>query len=405
MGTACAGASSQQPAGPPAVVLGQTPQPLPPPVPKIKAMPVEAAKTPPAPPGTNPFQGARFYVNSDYMKKVQSTAAAVPEKAALIKKLGNQPTAFWLDSIAKVPSINAELTEVAKQQGGGEPVVSVFVVYDLPNRDCSAQASAGELTTENGGEARYRSEFIDAIVKQFAAFPKQRIVAILEPDSLPNLATNLSVKRCAESEDVYKNSVAYAISKLSLPNVHVYLDAAHAGWLGWDGNRHAIAEIYKQVLAMAGGPDRIRGFATNVSNYNAIAGDFGKKLEPTNPCPNELAYVEKLAATLPEYGITNKGFIIDTARNGRADVRTKWGNWCNIRGAGLGERPRVAPQAPVDAYYWVKPPGESDGVADPKAPRFDPNCQSPDAAPGAPQAGQWVQSYFLDLLQNANPPL
>src|SRR5690606_31687518 len=121
-----------------------------------------------------------------------------------------------------------------------------------------------------------------------------RIVAILEPDSLPNVATNLNVPHCAASQELYKNSVAYAISKLSLPNVHLYMDAAHAGWLGWDGNRNTIAKIFKEVLDMAGGPDRIRGFATNVSNYNALDGDWGKKLEPSNPCPNEHTYVEKL---------------------------------------------------------------------------------------------------------------
>jgi cellulose 1,4-beta-cellobiosidase len=377
------------------------------PAPRVAApaLPVEPATTPHAPKGVNPFEGASFYVDPEYVKKVKATAAAVPSQASLLKKLETYPTGLWLDSIEHLPQLSIWLDDAQKQSAKGKPVVPLFLVYDLPNRDCSAKSSAGELSIESGGEARYRSEFIDEIAKQFAARPNQRAVVILEPDSLPNVATNLSIPKCAVSEDVYRASIAYAVAKLSLPNVFIYLDAAHAGWLGWDGNRSAMAKIYKEVLTAAGGVDRISGFATNVSNYNVLSGDDGKKLEPSNPCPDELTYVQKLSASLAAVGITDKGFIIDTARNGRGGIRTRWGNWCNIKGAGLGERPKVAPAPLVHAYYWVKPPGDSDGVADPAAERYDANCSSPDAAPGAPQAGEWFQSYFLDLVKNANPPL
>jgi len=362
--------------------------------------------TGPHAPAVNPFEGAQFYLNPEYAKKVDAAAAATPPMAAQMKKVAANSTALWIDSIANVAHVQNWLDDAAKQEkAAGKPVVPVFVVYDLPNRDCSAKSSGGELTSENGGEARYRSEFIDKIAAKFKAHAAQRIVAIIEPDSLPNLATNLDVPQCAKSKELYKQSIAYAIAQLSLPNVFVYLDAAHAGWLGWNGNRIKAAEIYKEVLAGAGGVDRIRGFATNVSNYNILKGDDGKKLEPSNPCPDEMTYVQKLAETLAGEGITNKGFIIDTARNGKAGIRHKWGNWCNVRGAGLGERPRAAPAPLVDAYFWVKPPGESDGVSDSAAPRFDENCKSEDAASNAPQAGEWFGSYFVDLVKSANPPL
>ena len=42
------------------------------------------------------------------------------------------------------------------------------------------------------------------------------------------------------------------------------------------------------------------------------------------------------------------------------DRRKARGNWCNVKGAGLGERPRASPmpQLPMlDAYVWIKPPG------------------------------------------------
>jgi cellulose 1,4-beta-cellobiosidase len=367
-------------------------------------MPVEPAKGPHSAADVNPFAGAGFYVNPDYMEKVEKTAKETPEIAPAVKKLGKVPTAMWLESLGALKHLPRWLDDAAKQEkAAGKPLVPVFLVYDLPNRDCSAKSSAGELTTENGGEQKYRSEFIDKIAEQFAARPKQKIVVILEPDSLPNIATNLEVEKCKLSEKIYRNSVAYAISKLSLPNVSIYLDAAHAGWLGWDGNRTKIAQIFKEVLDAAGGPDRIRGFATNVANYTSLDGEANKKLESSNPCPNEHTFVEKLNASLEAVGIKNKGFIIDTSRNGKDGVRTKWGSWCNVKGAGLGERPKAAPKPLIDAYLWVKPPGESDGTAERGAPRFDESCVGPDSDPTAPQAGEWFKSYFVGLVKNANP--
>jgi cellulose 1,4-beta-cellobiosidase len=366
---------------------------------------IEVPTTPPAP-QVNPFDGASLYVNPDFTKVLDTVAGRAPGQAAGLKKAGTFSTAIWLDTIERVKDVQRYLDDAAAQQkAGGKPVVAQFVVYDLPNRDCAAEASNGELTIAASGEARYQTEYVDAIAAQFAAHPDQRIVAILEPDSLANIATNLGQEKCAQSEAVYRRSVAYAITKLSLPNVYIYLDAAHAGWLGWRKNLTKIATIYKEVLAMAGGPDRIRGFALNVSNYDPVKNKDWTRHDPNEPGPDELTYASDLAETLAKSGIAGKGYIIDTARNGRANIRTAPGNWCNIKGAGLGERPTVAPAPNVDAYLWIKTPGESDGTADSTAPRFDPNCASDDATPGAPQAGKLFEPYLIDLVKNANPPL
>jgi cellulose 1,4-beta-cellobiosidase len=352
----------------------------------------------------NPFAGAQFATNPDYAKQLEGTASRHPELAARLRVVAAQPTAVWLDSIERTKTVTQTLKASATQSKDGRTMLTVFVLYDLPNRDCSAKASAGELSADASGIDRYRREFIDPVAEQFAQFPDQRIVAVLEPDSLPNLATNMSVPKCAQSETAYRSSIAYAIAKLAMPHVSIYLDAAHAGWLGWNGNRTKIAQIFKQVLTEAGGADRIRGFATNVSNYNTLADAEGKKLGPANPCPDERTYVSKLSEELRRVGITNKQFIIDTSRNGRA-VRKTWGSWCNVKGAGLGTRPIAAPAPQIDAYFWIKPPGESDGVADPTQPRFDPGCQSVDATANAPQAGQWFEEHFLGLVRNAEPPI
>jgi cellulose 1,4-beta-cellobiosidase len=354
----------------------------------------------------NPFSGAAFFIDPDYAARVEATARRHPDEADAIRKVATQPTALWLDSVAKVAKVPSWLDEAKKQQiANGRPTALMLVLYDLPNRDCAANSSEGELRVEKNGEARYRNEFIDPLAALFQSHADQPIVVILEPDSLANLATNMGLPSCVAARSVYRDATVYALKKFALPNVSVYLDAGHAGWLGWDDNREKIAKVYKKVLVEAGGTQMIRGFVTNVSNYTHLRNRDGAVLEPTDPCPNELTYVKMLGETLSMYGIKDKGFLIDTSRNGKGGIRTKWGNWCNIKGAGLGERPRAQPEPGVDAFVWIKPPGESDGTSDPKQPRFDEACVSPDSAKGAPQAGEWFESYFLDLVRNAKPPL
>jgi len=345
----------------------------------------------------NPFEGASFYVSPEWRAQVESAAAAAPAKSAQIRSLANQPVALWINSI------DAAKNKVPRWLDDARGKLAVLVLYNLPNRDCAAAASAGELGA--GDEQRYRTEVVDPLAAQLRAHPDQKVAIVVEPDSLPNLVTNAKVEKCAQSDALYRNSIAYAISTLSLPNVSLYLDAGHSGWLGWDPHRAGIAAIYKDVLDRAGGVQKIRGFATNVSGYNPLRGDDGRRLEPSNPCPDELTYVEKLSADLAKVGISDKGFLIDTSRNGQAGIRSKSGHWCNIEGAGLGERPRAAPAPKVDAYFWIKVPGESDGTSDPKSPRFDPMCASPDSAKDAPEAGVFFPAYFGKLVERANPPV
>jgi cellulose 1,4-beta-cellobiosidase len=354
---------------------------------------------------TNPFAGAKFYINPEYVKEVEDAAAASPANAETIKKVAAYPTATWIVMNSFVEKVPKVLDAAAKQSGSdGKPVLSAVVVYNLPNRDCAAKSSSGELTVENGGEQRYKTEFIDKIAAYFAKYPKQRIVVFLEPDSLPNLVTNVTQKNCAAAEQAYKSSIAYAITKFAMPNVSVYLDIGHAGWLGWEGNRQKAASVYKEVLAQAGGADKIRGFVTNIANYNTVNSLDGKKLGPSNPCPDELTYAKKLTEAFAAVGITGKKFVIDTSRNGKP-TRSTWSSWCNVKAAGLGPRPQASPDPLLDAYFWVKPPGESDGTSDPKSPRADSSCRSGDSMPDAPEAGEWFQSYFIELVKNAEPPL
>ena len=367
------------------------------------AGPMASPRTATSDPG-NPFAAAHFFINPEYVAEVEATLSSAPANAVLLRRAEAFPTAVWLDSIAKARRASQYLdVALAQQKQAGQPVVTVFTLYDLPGRDCSAVASAGELRI-GGGEARYKSEFIDAIAAQFRAHSSQRIVAILEPDSLANLATNLGVAQCAEAEQPYRHSIAYAVATLSMP--HVSLSGCSARRVARVGRQpHQDRAHLPRGTRPCRWPNKIHGFSTNVSNFNTLSDGDGKRLEPSDPCPDELTYVEKLSASLQGVGITGKGYIIDTSRNGRGGVRAKWGFWCNVKGAGLGERPRASPAPGVDAYFWVKPAGESDGASDPATPGYDAACAAEGSASGAPHAGEWFTSYFLELVQNASPPL
>merc|ERR1719464_1363765 len=111
--------------------------------------------------------------------------------------------------------------------------------------------------------------------------------------------------------------------------------------------------------------------------------------------------------------------IIDTGRNGVTDQRQDCANWCNPRGAGTGvpSTAATANASLVDAYFWLKTPGESDGCSQTlpsgdKCPRFDAKCNSVDSLGSQPQepraveAGHWFDFQVKQLAENAQfePP-
>ena len=408
-GVACSGGS-------PAPTPNATTDPVTPPAPTNPA-PTDAtpgaptttgAPVPPAPPGThleNPFVGAKMYVNEDWGKK----AAAEPGGS----KVANVPSAVWMDTMAAITapagsgyatSLSGHLDK-ALAQGAN---LAVFVVYDLPGRDCAALASNGELGPTDLD--KYKTQYIDAIAK-IEADPKYagiRIVNLIEPDSLPNLVTNAggtagSTDACAamKANGNYVKGVQYALSALHAvgANTYQYIDVGHHGWLGWDTNMAAAVELFTTTAKGAtGGVDTVDGFITNTAGYSVLSEPFLKidstvggqsvrssKWVDWNFSVDELTYAQQLRTKLVGAGFNSGlGMLIDTARNGwggadrptaastattmdawvnesRVDRRIHAGNWCNQSGAGIGERPQAAPEPGIDAYVWAKPPGESDG--------------------------------------------
>lgn len=156
----------------------------------------------------------------------------------------------------------------ANKAGASPAYAGLFVVYDLPDRDCAAAASNGEYSIANNGLANYKA-YIDAIRVQLTTYSDVRTILVVEPDSLANLVTNLNVAKCSNAQSAYLAGVNYAITQLNLPNVAMYLDAGHAGWLGWSANLQPAATLFAQIYNNASKPAAVRGLATNVANYNA----------------------------------------------------------------------------------------------------------------------------------------
>jgi cellulose 1,4-beta-cellobiosidase len=408
----------------------------------------------------NPYAGVKQYVNPEW----SAHAAAEPGGGAI----ADQPTGVWLDRIAAIEGVNGGMglrdhLDAALDQGAG---LVNLVVYDLPGRDCSALASNGELgPTELD---KYKEQFIDPIAEILGdeKYAGLRIAAVVEIDSLPNLITNAGDRPTAtencnvmKENGNYQKGIAYALQKLgALSNVYNYIDIGHHGWIGWDDNFSPTAQLLAEVAEMSGSKGNVAGFITNTANYGALTEPYftindsvnGTSVRESdwvdwNRYVDELSYAQAFRQELISQGFDSGiGMLIDTSRNGwggsarptgpgpmtdvnayvdggRTDRRIHLGNWCNQAGAGLGERPKAAPASGIDAYVWMKPPGESDGASEEipndEGKGFDRMCDPTyegnprnnnnmsGALPDAPLSGHWFSAQFQELLQNANPPV
>jgi len=323
-------------------------------------------------------------------------------KAAAVAKV---PTFVWLDTASKVPLMGTYLANIRalNKAGASPPIAGAFVVYDLPDRDCAALASNGEYSIANNGVANYKA-YIDSIKSLLVTYSDVSVILVVEPDSLANLVTNLSVQKCSNAQAAYTECVEYAISQLNLPNVSMYLDAGHAGWLGWSANIGPAAQLFGKIYKAAGSPAAVRGLATNVANYNAWTSSTCPSYTQGDANCNEKLYVNALAPLLQQQGFPAH-FIMDTSRNGvQPTAQQAWGDWCNLIGTGFGVRPTTnTGDALEDAFVWIKPGGEGDGTSDTSSARYDAHCGLADALKPAPEAGTWFQAYFEQLLTNANP--
>ncbi|MER7400548.1 glycoside hydrolase family 6 protein [Streptomyces sp. NPDC000151] len=299
------------------------------------------------PPKQRPRATVPYWVNPDGKAARQAAAYRKDGKqddAGLIDRIAGQPVAEWIG--VDDPQGEARgFTEAAAKADRD----ALLVLYNIPHRDCGSYSKGGAAD----GDA-YRA-WLEGVVNGIG---DRATTVILEPDALPHIEDECTPEKFHEERYAL---LTEAVGKLkALPHTKVYLDAGNPHWIKDPGR---MVEPLKRA-----GIDRADGFALNISNYQTTE-------------ENE-KYGKRLSAM-----VGGKHFVIDTSRNGNgpAPGGDDPENWCNPRGRALGEPPTVrTDDGLVDAYLWIKRPGESDGP-----------CK------GGPKAGAWWPSYALALARNA----
>jgi endoglucanase len=289
----------------------------------------------------NPLAGVKLYVDPYSAAKKQADAwrSTRPADAAQLDKIATRPQADWFGEWSGDIEASVSNRVGTATAAGAMPVL---VAYNIPQRDCGSY-SAGGLSSADAYKTWIRS-FAKGIGTRSA-------VVILEPDALAMLG-------CLSSSD---QSTRLALLKDAVdvleaqPAVSVYVDAGHSHWIG-------AAEMASRLTNA--GVARAQGFAVNVSNYRLTT--------------ELLSYGRDLSARLG-----GKHFVVDTSRNGLGPSAD--GQWCNPSGRALGAAPTTSTaDSAVDAYLWIKKPGESDGTCN-----------------GGPSAGTFWADYALGLAQRA----
>jgi endoglucanase len=293
--------------------------------------------------GTNgdPVAGARLYI--DPVSSAARAAAAMrdarPGVAVELDKIARHSQADWFGDWNSVETVTHSVA-VRSRTIRAAGALPVFVVYDIPVRDCHGYS---------GGGATSASAYRLWIRNFVAGLGAGSAVVIVEPDALAQLGCLRPDQRTTRLA-----LLRYGVRSLAAhPGTAVYIDAGHAGWIP--------VRVMAERLRRAGVTDA-RGFSLNVSNYDTTS--------------SELTYGREISSR-----VGGKHFVIDTSRNGLGPGD----GWCNPPGRALGHRPTGATgHASADAYLWIKRPGESDG-----------RCN------GGPEAGQWWTDYAVGLAQRA----
>ena len=235
-------------------------------------------------------------------------------------RIASQPATRWLSNF-NLQTVQSEVNAyVGAAAGAGQ--VPALTVYGIPNRDCGGASAGGapDLT-------QYQT-WITGIARGLAG---RTTLIMLEPDSIA-LQTCLSAGEITARDQ----ALGTATRTLKAAGAKVYLDGGHSAW-------NSGAEQARR-LANAGVADA-DGFYTNASNFQSTA--------------NEAAFGRSVLSALSGRGITGKRQVIDTSRNGGAA-----GDWCGDDNTDrrIGRYPTLdTGDANIDAYLWIKPPGEADG--------------------------------------------
>lgn len=273
-------------------------------------------------PPPSPFDGVRLYTDpaGPAALAARDVARSDPRRSRVLRRVAAKSHAVWLGDWVGADAISARVrahVEAARRTRE----VALFVLYNLPHRDCVGRHSAGGARDA----ATYRSW-----VRAFATgLGRAKAFVVIEPDAVAQLDCLSPAQRAERLELLRVATGALAVR----PGVASYLDAGHGGWT-------APAEMARRLRAAGIGD--VRGFAVNVAFYDDTAA--------------EIAYATRVSDL-----VEHKPFVIDTSRNGRGRAAGS-DSWCNPAGRALGHDPlSAAGDERVDALLWIKTPGISDG--------------------------------------------
>lgn len=294
----------------------------------------------PVSPAANPLSGRALWVPAWSRARITADQwrSSRPADATLMDKIAAQPQAQWFGGASADIRADVDRVVASATSAGALPVL---VAYNIPHRDCGSFAAGGASSPD-----AYRS-WIDAYAAGLAG---RSAIVVLEPDALAGIGC-LS----AADQSTRFGLLRYAVERLRSSGGLVYLDAGNNRW-------QTVSTIASRLKAA--GIELASGFSLNVSNFFSTA--------------EEASYGDAISAA-----VGGKRYVLDTSRNGLG--ATPDAQWCNPEGRALGARPTsFTGRALVDAFLWVKVPGESDG-----------NCN------GYPSSGTWMPEYALGLAQRA----
>ncbi|MFD7814202.1 glycoside hydrolase family 6 protein [Streptomyces sp. NPDC059785] len=263
--------------------------------------------------------------------------------ADLLERIARQPAALWPAGDDPGSVVGPAVTAAAREKR-----TALFVAYNIPHRDCGQHSAGGAADADAYRE--WIGRFADAL-------GERRALVVLEPDAVAHIVDGCTPGEYHGEREQLLNE---AIDRLKQqPGTRVYLDAGNPAWI--EDSRKLVEPLRRA------GVDRADGFSLNVSNFqtDTKTKEYGVALS---------------------HDLDGKHFVIDTSRNGNGPLGGTPGDaWCNPPGRALGTPPTTDTGEPaLDAFLWIKRPGESDGP-----------CR------GGPAAGRWWPDYALGLARNA----
>jgi endoglucanase len=394
--------------------------------------------------------------------------------AQLISAMIHTPQATWLDggSPHQVRQQTKRVVQPAKR------TVPVLVMYNVPGRDCSQYSSGGAgsdaayrawvdgvvaglrqahaiVLIEPDGLANlpsdcpsaYPGQDIDALTAQRVADIKYAAEQVETNDANSLVYLDAGHSAWHSAGDMTKRLYDAGVGEVQgfFLNVSNYQHTANSSYYGtWLSDCLAYATPVNSAHA-AVAPGDYGNCGDQYYNGGPATGWAGGAMNPYgvwSPNNSDLTlntsgvdsrYAMELGSVQPV-----AHFVVDTSRNGNGpnDMSAyaaapynqppsvisglQAGNWCNPPGAALGTLPQALPRPDtfplLDAYLWVKTPGQSDGQCNIAggARAWDYSAYNPwnwDATQQQqndplwgrqdPAAGAWFPHQALQLARNA----